>query len=295
MLQTLLLMQLAVATPVDSVRAPQLTATRYEFSTMSTMQGPDGSPVNATGRIRATRSGTMLRYEVLTTPALLKMQGMDSTITIPVSNAYTLLSADNRMYVVDTLEREFYETDMNALKNGLADAMIGLETVDFKVSDTKFDVQEMGPGEKVNNHPTTRWHSTGTFTIQMAVAGDSAAITLEEASDYYYATDFTMPIIRMLQPDSAAVAGPFAAILGNDYAKMLLDGFAKLPRATPIKTVTRMSMLMGIMDMVTTNTVELASVGSVQVPASWFEIPEGFNKVEMPIPQIPKAGSEETQ
>ena len=294
MLQTLLLLQLAVAAPADSLRALQVSATRYEFATTSAMQGPEGTPANATARLRATLSGSMLRYEVLSTPALLKMDGMDSTITLPLNNAYTLL-LDNRMYVVDTLKHEYFETDMKALESGLSDAMIGLETVNFRVSDTKFDVQEMGPGDRVMNHPTTRWHATGSFTIQMAAGPDSAGITLEEVSDYYYATDFSMPPMRMLQPDSAAVAGPFAAMLGEDYAKMLLAGFAKLPKATPVKTVTRMSMLMGMIDMVTTNTNELVSVETLQLPASWFAIPKDFKRVEMPMPGIPKPGSAQNQ
>ena len=295
MIQTLLLLQLAVAAPMDSTSAARLTATRYEFATTSTMQGPDGAPINATGRLRATQSGSLLRYEVLTTPPLLKMEGMDSAITLPVSNAYTLIMDDGRMYVVDTLKREYYQTDLKALESGLAGAMIGLESVNFKVSDTKFDVQEMGAGATVLKHPTSHWRTAGSFTIQMASGDDTAAITLEESSDYYYATDFSMPLIRTLQPDSAAVAGPFAAMLGKDYAKLLLDGLAKLPKATPIKAVTRMSMLMGMMDMVTTNTTELASVETLQLPASWFALPEGFKQVEMPMPDIPGPGSEKNQ
>ena len=283
----LLLLLQAAALASSPSPAPLVSATRYEYKTESTSPGPDGSPINATGKMRATASGSLVRYEVIPTPVLVKIPGEDSTrMVVGPDNSYTLMLGGDRIYSIDTVKREYFLTDMSKLESGLADAMSGLAMMNFKVSGTKIDVREIGEGDKVMDHPTSHWRSTGTFTITMAAMSDTVAITMEESSDFYYARDLGIPFMRLFQPDSAMVSGPLAQLFGPENAKIMSTGYAKLPKATPVKTVTRMMVIMGEMDMSMSNTAQLTSIEKVDVPAAYFELPKGYKQVEMPLPSM---------
>jgi hypothetical protein len=283
----ILLLQVATAVTVGASAGPQITATRYEFTTVSESESGGAEPIRATGRVTATRSGSMLRYEVTPTPIQLKLDKDDHVQTFPVINPYTLIFDAGRIYSVDTVKREYFLLDQKSLANTVSDAMIGFEALDFRVTDTKFDVTDMGDGEPVASHPTRRWRVTGAATLAMSVAGQTDAVTVEELTDYYYASDFTMPVIQTMVPDTSAASGAFAAIMGREHARKVAEEYSKLPRSTPIKTVTRMSFAAGIMDVASTETMELSSIQTISVPASYFELPKGFKKVDMPLPEMP--------
>lgn len=288
MTHLLLLLQAAALASSPSA-APLVSATRYEYKTESTSPGPDGTPINATGKMRATVSGSLVRYEVIPTPVLVKIPGEDSTrLIVGPDNSYTLMHGTDRIYSVDTVKREYFLADMGKMESGLSEALAGLAMMNFKVSGAKMDVKEVGQGDKVMNYATSHWRMSGTFTITMAAMSDTVAITMEESSDFYYARELMIPFMRILQPDSAMVSGPLSKMLGEDNAKIMSAGYSKLPKATPVKTVTRMTMMMGMMDMAMSNTTELTSIEKVEVPAAYFELPKDYKQVEMPLPSAPK-------
>ena len=284
----ILLLQVAAAVSTGASAVTQLSATRYEFTTVSESEVGGPTPIRATGRITATRSGSLLRYEVTPTPIQFKRDGDANFQTIPVVNPYTLVLDGKRIYSVDTVKQEYFEADINVVAENMSDMVAGLEAFDFEVSDTRFSVTDMGAADSVASHPTTQWRVSGAATLGMSAAGQSVALTMEELTDYYYARDFAMPVIQTMVPDTSAAGGPFAALLGRDYAAKVVREYSKLPNSTPIKTVTRISIAAGMMDMSSSETVELASIATVSVPGSYFEIPRGFKKVDMPVPEVLK-------
>src|SRR5687768_10256080 len=104
-MNSVLLLLQAAALATSPSPAPLVTATRYEYRTESTSPGPDGSPINATGRMRATVAGALVRYEVIPTPVLVRIPGEDSVRTvIGPDNSYTLMLGGDRVYSIDTVK-----------------------------------------------------------------------------------------------------------------------------------------------------------------------------------------------
>jgi hypothetical protein len=117
---------------------------------------------------------------------------------------------------------------------------------------TSFSVAKVGPGETIAGYATEKYLLKGPIEAEISAASD-----LKMPATYYDVMKFQMPSMPMFD-------------MGKMYEEMKkISGF-------PLKTVTTMKMMGN--EMKTTKVVTSIEKGAI--PASVFEIPAGYKRVE---------------
>jgi len=184
----------------------------------------------------------------------LRTNGSDGTDTIMLFDSGKIISIDNNKKTYSEMGFAELSDMMNKATDQMGDKseeiaaamkMMGMESASFSIS-------KVGPGETIAGYDTEKYILKGMMEAEIM-----AAPSLKIPSDYYDAMKLRMPSNPMF-----------------DFGK-LFDEMKKID-GMPLKTVINIK----VMNMEMKTTTEVTSIEKGDVPASVFEIPAGYTRVE---------------
>jgi hypothetical protein len=272
MIVTLLLQ--VIATSVSSPGAPSpaasIKATRYEFSTESKSQGPVA--MNTSGRYLATYVKDQLRIDVLS------QTGPNSGLG-PSAGSYMLVGNEH-FFLVDTAKHEYSELSGKNVKAQMTEVLKAIPGVQFKFSDFKVDVKDLGDGQKILGHSTRRWRVSQVMNVSVIMMGDTVTVSSETVQETSHAKDLFGPSNPMVRLDSASTQ--FNDIMPAEHIAKLKAAYAQLPKGIPLKLTSRTTSYFGENDFGITSTTEVTKIYPVTVISSQFAVPKDYKLVDLP-------------
>jgi hypothetical protein len=198
-----------------------------------------------------------------------------------------MLSMGDEMFLVTPSERTFARFDI-AMMQGMAQEMIGGQGGSmFQIKNVKVEKTVDEPGEKVAGYPTRHYQFKSSWTMAMTsmpMSMDSTAV------EDYWTTD-AIPISLGRGAEVLQASGLPGSARDSEAAKVLKDVKGIPLRQVSLQTTkTNMggafgAVAGGMMNKMggkpTKTTSEITSVQEVDLPASAFEIPEGYREVQL--------------
>lgn len=240
-----LILALAVLPPNANAQIFSQDLTMQSTTTSAGMMGQGG--------------GTITGTEYYSQNAI-RMNQSDGNDTIIRFDSEKLITIDNNKKTYTEMTFAQLEQMLNKLGEQLG-AQMGGNPEQLKsmlkmmgITDTTFSITKVGPGETIAGYATDKYLIKGPLEMEIMAATD-----LQIPSAYYDVLKMRMPSIPMLD------------------LKQMFDEMKKI-EGFPLKTV--QSMNLEIMKMEIKNTKEVTSIEKGAIPASTFEIPEGYTLVE---------------
>lgn len=262
---------LALAAPVSHSDSALVQATRYEYSTETKSEGPVA--VQISGLYAVTYTDRKSRMDVL------KATG-PQTPGKQTAGSFTL-KTDQHVYSVDPEKHEYSEMSPENLKAQAGDLMKAMKGMQFKFSDFKFDVSDLGDGATLLGHPTRRQKIKQRMTVTAVMMGDTVAISIESTQETWKAKDLRGAIDPTIADDTS-FSTPFGDIIPQADVDKLKAEMAKAPKGLPLKSVTETTTYFGPMEINATVNMVVTKIEKVNVPASLFELPKGYKLVDLP-------------
>ncbi|HEY8165716.1 MAG TPA: hypothetical protein VIF83_09210 [Gemmatimonadaceae bacterium] len=273
-----------VAVPVLlAAGAPYIGGTSYDFVVKSTST-QTGNRESVIMRGRGTFAGGSARLE-------LTEAGQSSDMFGPKGSYFLIPEGGEKMYLVDPSQKSYLEWDMESMMAGMAKLVNALGSmVKMEISDVNIAAQEMGAGEAVQGYPTRHVRMTQNYTVTAHILGKTSVSKNESTTDYYFA-----PSLKSLKnpfvKNGQNWANKFDVFKNPEYKQQMAAAQAKI-QGVPLKTVTTT---------VTTNekgkqetsitTTEMVNFKNMDVPASLFAIPTGYQLVQMPSVDMPSTAA----
>ena len=257
-----------------SAQSPADSALVFESMTTSAAQG---LPFRSSLRTRTIEIPNATRVETLERSATERPNPFAQPI-----GGYRITFADGRMIAVDTVKREYYETNISTIFNKNSPIMQMIASLNVKPLGATIEVVEKGPGDVILGHKTSEWQTHNVMNMSMAANGDTVVMTSDQLSTIYFADD-----IRHVAPASVPGVTPDSEMVASLKSFSGMDSTAtreisKLPKTLPLRMVSKASMLMGPIDMLVSVTMDVTRIERTAVDPSLFEIPKGYKKVEAP-------------
>lgn len=272
MIATLLLQ--VIATSVSSPPAPSpavpVKATRYEFSTESKSQGSVG--MNMSTRYVATYVKDQMRIDVLS------QTGPNSGLG-PAAGSYMLVG-NGHLFSVDTVKHEYSELSGKKVTAQMTEMLKAMPGVQFKFSDFKVDVKDLGDGQEILGHPTRRWRVSQVMNVSVIMMGDTVTVSSETVQETSHAKDLFGPSNPMVRLDSAFTQ--FNDIVPAESIAKLKAAYAQLPKGIPLKLTSRTISYFGDNDFSISSTTDVTKIYPVTVISSQFSVPKDYNLVDLP-------------
>ena len=184
------------------------------------------------------------------------------------------------IYLVDPEERTYTEFDLSALFSSLGqmmEAMGGMVDIDFSDAEVELLSKESGPG--MLGHDTTHYRWRSAYVFEISVMGFQQRNEVDTITDTWVTDDLADAGYQAWLRKSPPTTGDedLDAMIRAEAAKMA--GF-------PLKTVsvTKTKDKKG-RESTSTTTTEVTTLEETNVPADRFEIPSGYERVEMAAPQ----------
>ncbi len=254
---------------------PPTGGTTYDFIVKSTR----GSTESVMMRGRGTFAGDDAKIEITETagPA-----SNDNNVFGSKGSYFLVVDGGKKMLLVDPKQKSYLEWDMQNMMAGMAkmvNAIGGL--VKMEMSDIHIDAKEMGPGPAIQGYPTHHVQVTQKYTISTKMFGKSSKSANDVTSDYYFAPGLHALVNPFVQNSNTWV-NSFDMFNNADYKSQMASVRAKL-QGVPIKTVvTTIATDEKGKSQTSTVTTEMVNFKNIDVSASTFAIPAGYQVVEIP-------------
>jgi hypothetical protein len=280
---------LAAALPVIvAAKFPTDPGTTYEF-TVRSQTSQTGNRESVVMKGKGTFSGENAKIEILDAPS-----GGDEGLFGARGSYFLALDGGKKMLLVDPSKKTYMEWDLQSMLSGMTQMMGALGgMMRMEMKDVSIQAQEMGSGGTVNGHATNHVRITETYTISARVLGRSSTSKVETTTDYYVA-----PSLKVANPfmQSTQAFGAMGDMFNNpDYQRQAQAAYAKV-KGVPVKTVTRsVTTQADGKQEISLTTAEMSGFQTVNVAASTFAVPTGFQAIEMPkfdMPATAGAGAE---
>jgi hypothetical protein len=274
-----------VALPVLLAARPLPNGTAYDF-VVRTTSTQTGNKESVMMRGRGVFAGDNAKIEILDSGP---MSG-DNTTFGNKGSYFLMTEGGKKMLLVDPSQKSYLEWDMQSMMAGLAKMMNAVGgLVKMEMSDVKIDTQELGAGETVQGYPTRHVRMNQNYTVTARVFGKAHVSKTESTIDYYFA-----PALKAKNPfvqNSQAWANSFDMFNNPDYKSQMAAAQAKLT-GVPVKTVVRtVSTDDKGKQQTSVVTSEMLNFKNLDVPKSEFEIPTGYQLVQMPTIDMPAAAA----
>ena len=188
--------------------------------------------------------------------------------------------ADRKMFNLDPAKKEYWEIDLAKMQSQLSALLKSMPGLEMKFSDMKSDIKDLGDGEPVLGHPTRHFQMTTSMTMDALMLADTMSVSMQTSSETWFAKDLATEDYTMAADTSMLTQ--FRDLIPGINAGQFREQLAKLPKLVPLKSVSTTSSHFGPIDMTFKVTQLSTKVEKTTVPASTFEIPAGYKKVEMP-------------
>jgi hypothetical protein len=256
---------------------PVETGTTYQF-TIKSQSSQTGNRESVVMKGRGTFAGDNAKIEIEEMSA----QAGDEGGMFGSRGSYFLaLDGGKRMLLVDPAKKTYMEWNLQSMMSGMTKMMGALGgLMRMEMSDVSIQAQEMGSGGTVNGYATNHVRITEKYTMSARVLGRTSTSKVETTTDYYIA-----PALRVKNPfmQSTQAFSAMGDMFNNaDYQRQAQSAYAKI-NGVPVKTVTRsVTTQQDGKQEVSLTTAEMSGFQSVNVAASTFAVPSGFQAVEMP-------------
>jgi len=165
---------------------------------------------------------------------------------------------------------------------------MGAVSLDYSGTESKVD--SLGAGPTILGHPTSHYRVAMGTTMTISAMGRVQTVKLASTSDSYYATD----VKGNLNPFASLSGVDMLAMFGStskDFADKMNATQQKLPKGTPLRTVSSATMVAQGQTKITNVTSEVTVIQWVTADPKAFEIPSTYTAVQLPGMPGPTGGS----
>jgi hypothetical protein len=186
---------------------------------------------------------------------------------------YIILKSGTRNeWMVDPAKQQYVEVNLDSAANlSFASMNIMGGLVKMETSDVTADMQAMGAGETIQGYSTMKYRLTTNFTSTMSILGRKKRSKNTTTTDIWIAPQ----LAGLYNPASTASQGGGS----SELAQKVGAAYAKVGKGAYIKTVSQ-TQTTGDHASAMTATMELLNIKRVRVPASAFEVPKGYTKID---------------
>jgi hypothetical protein len=180
--------------------------------------------------------------------------------------------------VVDTAKHTYYQMDYGSLQKSLS----GIAQIDY--SGVAITVQRISPDSTIDGYATQHWRLTDDHTQTMGMLFVHNTTKSHAVEDFYFAPAFKddlNPFMKSMGRQSSS--SPSAAA----YTAKLESAYAQMYNGVPLLMV--MDVTSGAQEM--TMTGRISDIKHASIAASVFEIPAGYQKIDMPADTLAKVAS----
>ena len=259
---------------------PVVDGMTYEF-VMKSSSKATGNKETVTMRGRGTYAGDDARIEILEAGS-----GAGGQDVYGGKGTYFIVKGGGKeMLLVNPAEKSYMKWDLSAMMAGLGSAMnvVG-GMVKMQMSDVKIDAQDMGAGPSIQGHATRHIRMIQNYTVSASVLGRTSKNRTETTTDYYIASNLRIPNPFVSTEQANAMMAQFDMFNTPEYKNQMAAANAKMPKTgAPLRWVaTTITTDEKGKQETSTATMEMVNFKTGNIPASEFEIPSGYTKVEMP-------------
>lgn len=210
-----------------------------------------------------------------------RMDYLEGLTPLGEKSGYMLLRAKDASYVVvSPKEKKAVIMSAEAMGSGLG-AMLNSPLIKLTFSNMSFRYKDMGAGEEILGHKTRRvrtWY-TSTMEMKLPMMPDQKVAT-SDSSDQWIAPDIGLPEADLEKWAKAFSSGVRST---NPELQAELDKFAKsYGKGLTLRTITWSTETdkkgKATLDTITT---EVTDIKMGAIDASMFEIPKGYEVVDM--------------
>lgn len=255
-----------------AANAPLIGGASYEFVVRSTST-QTGNRESVVMRGRGVFAGDNAKIEIIESGPGREAFGNPGSY-------FLMTEGGTKMMIVDPSQKQYAEWNMERMMAsvaGVVNALGGL--VKMEISDLTIDTKELGAGETINGYPTKHVRLTQNYKMSTRVLGKTSWSKTESTTDYYFA-----PQLKAKNPfvqNSQAWANQFNMFNKPEYKAQMAKAQEKL-KDVPIKTVvTTVTTHDTGKQETTTVTSEMVNFKNMDVPKSVFEIPAGYQLVQL--------------
>lgn len=271
----------AAALPLVFMAAqPVVDGMTYEF-VMKTTSKATGNKETVSMRGRGTYAGDDAKIEIL-----------DAGSTAGGQDAYggkgtyfVVRNGGEEMLLVNPEEKSYMKWDLAAMMAGMSkvvNAVGGM--VKMQMSDVKIEAKEMGAGPTIQGYPTRHYQMIQNYTVSASMFGRSSKSRTETTTDYYIAPNLRVANPFVSNSQANAMVAQFDMFNNPDYKSQMAAANARMPKSgAPLRWESRMVSTDEKGKQETSTTVmEMINFKAGNIPASAFQIPGDYKKVEMP-------------
>ncbi|HEX6574726.1 MAG TPA: DUF4412 domain-containing protein [Gemmatimonadaceae bacterium] len=270
----------AAAVPlVFAAALPVTDGMTYEFVMKSTSK-QTGNKEQVTLRGRGTYAGDDAKLEIVDASS-----STGGTETFGGKGTYFIVkNGGQEMLLVNPKDKSYMVWDIATMFAGMSkvvNAVGGL--MKMQMSDVNISAQDMGAGETVQGYPTRHYRMIQNYTMTASMFGKKSTTRNETTIDYYFAPTLKIANPFVMNSQQMSMLTQFDMFNNPDYKNGMAAAMAKLPKnGVPLKTVTT---TVGTDEKgkqeTSTSVMELVNFKADNIPASTFEIPSDYQKIDM--------------
>ncbi len=253
----------------------------YETTTRGSAEGmPFASHVEKTRTIE-TRRGR--RVEVLERTPAMGVSPIPTSVAEAPGTYRLTLDGGRRIISVDTVNHEYFEVSLGG-PGGMDSSLTKMiSSMKMKMSGTKSDLQELGDGGIIAGQPTTHWKVHEKIMTSTSHDGDTAEFGADTFTETWYAKDISSiePLDTGKFDDPQLKDLPLEMVPEDSVTKAI---YRRLPKTLPLKQISKGTMGMGGMMLLTTTTMEITRLERGRFDAALFEVPKGYKRSNSPFP-----------
>ncbi|HJU90584.1 MAG TPA: hypothetical protein VJ672_14435 [Gemmatimonadaceae bacterium] len=258
--------------PNESTLAPVAPGLTYTFK-MSTQQvQPDGKTKDMNSMVgKGQVAGNSARFEILEAKGAQAAQKDQFG-----KGSYMLFTEGGKtMTIVDPQNKQYYEMDLAGMMRMLG--ALG-PIMKIEISDVNIDAQPLGAGETIEGYSTQKYRLVSNYTTKMSIIGIKQTASVADTAIYWYA-----PSLKLVANPFGNATGLAGLVNNPDFDQKLNAAMAKLPKSVPVKIQSRSVSTDGKgKQQASVTTIEFTDIKRGDVPATAFEIPTTYAKIQGP-------------
>ena len=251
--------KLIVTMALSVIALPAWAGMTYEFR--SSTEGQGASQLVG----KAAIEGGKMRMEIQDGDGVLFNDG---SVVISSDGGATLL-------ILDPEEKTYTELRTDELFSTLGALMKSAGPMfRMTIENPSVNVREAGDGGTVEGYPTRKYVIDSSYEMSMRVMGMSRKTTITSETEAWVTDSIDTGYATFIQQRGLKT--------GMEDFDRLIDQQANAMKGFPLKQIVRTTTTAGNRTDTSTTTLTVTNIREETVPASRFEVPAGYEKVEAP-------------
>lgn len=247
------------AAAMAALALPASAGMTYEFR--STTEGGQASALVG----RASIEGNKMRMEF--------SEGDD----VMFKDGSVVISADGgaTLAILDTREKTYTELRTDEIFSALGAMMKSMGGMfRMEIENPTVNVREAGAGEEIEGYATKKYVIDASYDMVIKVMGMTRKTSITSQTDAWVTNEIGREFSTFVQQRGLKT--------GMEDFDELIDQQANAIRGFPLRQVIRTTTTSGGRSETSTTTMTVTRIREQAIPASQFEIPAGYEEVEMP-------------